>query len=351
MQSPAQDRQQNAFINQNDRPRRRILTQDEQLLIRESRLKDLDNIRKMSFYSLIPLLILSFAGGYTLSHIILKPLEKLNKEIKRKEVENLNKQIEFPDKGDEISELLQSFNNMNKKLHKAFEGQKQFVENASHEIKHPLSVIKANLDTIQDQKGMSQKQQNELIKNASKQIKTIDYLTEDLLLLSHINSKIGIQFKKTNLIKLLENVKETIKDKTKKVGIEINLKNNTDKENIIYANQNLLERALINILDNSIKYSKGDKINIIIGKKNENLEIKISDNGKGINKKYAKNIFDRFYRIDRGRSREQGGSGLGLAITKEVIELHNGVIKLDTGYKKGTRFIISFGKHKTIGVV
>lgn len=342
MQSPVH----NAFINQNDRPRRRVLTQDEQFLIRESRLKDLDNIRQMSFYSLIPLLILSFAGGYTLSHIILKPLEKLSREIKRKEVENLNQEIEFPDKGDEISELLQSFNNMNKKLHKAFEGQKQFVENASHEIKHPLSVIKANLDTIQDHKGISKKQQNELIKNASKQIKTMDCLTEDLLLLSHINAKIGIQLKKTNILKLLQNVKTNIEDKAKKADMHINLKNKTEKENIIYANQNLLERAFINILENSIKYSKGDTINIIIDQKNEDFEIKISDNGKGINKKYAKNIFDRFYRIDRGRSREQGGSGLGLAITKEIIELHNGVIKLDTAYKKGTRFVMSFEKEK-----
>ncbi len=333
------------YMNQNihnpsvffeERPRRRALSPELREIVHESRMHDLKNIRRITRYSLIPLIFLSVFGGYTLSSILLRPLEDLNAKIHKKTIDNLDKKIQFKNNEDEISELIQNFNLMSERLSKAFESQKQFVENASHEIKTPLSIIQANLDTILDKKDISEKERRGLIKNSKKQIKYMDSLTEDLFLLSHMSSKIDIKMKKVNLQNLIEKLVLDFQD-------QINIvfkKNNKDLK--ILGNTILLERAFTNIISNSIKYSEGDRVLIQIKKTSKEILIEISDNGKGISNEYAEKIFERFYRIDKGRSREKGGSGLGLAITKEIIERHSGNILLDGKYDKGAKFVIHF---------
>jgi signal transduction histidine kinase len=321
-----------------DRPRMRFITEEQRELIVESRERDLENIRIVSIYSIIPLVGFSFVGGYFLATLMLKPLEKLNKKIKEKELDNIFEKIGFDDSGDEISELIKSFNRMSDRLGKAFESQKQFVENASHEIKSPLSIIQANLDTILNERNIKKKDFEKLLRNSKEQIEVMDNLTEDLLLLSHMNSKVDIKMVNIDVLKLISSVVNNLETQAKKKKMNLAFGKNI-KDTIINGNMVLLERALNNVVENSIKYSEGDKVRIVAKKKGKKFYVLVMDNGKGISKKNRDKIFQRFYRVDKGRSRKKGGSGLGLAITKEILERHNGSISLDSDYKNGAKFV------------
>ncbi len=329
----------NLVHNGMDRPRMRFMTEEQRELIVESRERDLENIRAVSIYSIIPLVGFSFVGGYFLATFMLKPLGKLNKKIREKELDNISEKIDFDDSGDEISELIKSFNRMSDRLGKAFESQKQFVENASHEIKNPLSVIQANLDTILNEKNIKKKEFEKLLRNSKKQIEIMDNLTEDLLLLSHMNSKVDIKMENIDVLRLISSVLNNLETQAKKKKMSLAFEENT-KGTIINGSMVLLERALNNVVENSIKYSEGDKVGIVAEKKGKKLFVFVMDNGKGVPKKDREKIFQRFYRVDKGRSRKEGGSGLGLAITKEILERHNGFISLDSGYKNGAKFVI-----------
>jgi signal transduction histidine kinase len=271
---------------------------------------------------------------------MLRPLEKLNEQIERKETENLNDEIPFEDNGDEISQLIKSFNRMSRRLGKSFDSQKGFVENASHEIKTPLSVIQANIDTILNGKGISKKESEKLLLNSKKQIKFMSDLTEDLLLLSSVsNVSFGIKFEKVSIREVIEESIDTLKGNIEKKNFNVETKF-PKKIPFVNGNKTLLTRAVTNIIENSLKYSEGKNIEISVSTAKDMVQISIKDDGKGIPEEEAKVIFERFYRLDKGRSRKEGGSGLGLAITKEIIERHGGSVYVNTEYKDGAEFLI-----------
>jgi two-component system sensor histidine kinase ArlS len=322
-----------------DRPLFRNLTEDQITIITESRLADLQNIKDVTLYSIIPLVLLSFLGGYFIADVMLKPLTKLTKEMKSKSSENLANEIEFDDNGDEISELIKSFNIMSRRLGKSFESQKQFVENASHELKTPLAIIQANLDTALEDGSVSKKELREILESSKDNVKFMNKLTEDLLLFSVLEQ--DIETEDVNLKNVINQSIKGLESIAKENGITI--KKFFDKSKfIIKANSVLLQRAVMNILENAIKYSEGSLIEISLKRKDNKLQIVIEDNGKGISKEHLEKIFDRFYRVDKSRSRETGGSGLGLSITKNIIEKFDGEITVESENNKGTTFIIQF---------
>ena len=310
-----------SIVERVDRPRWRALSEEQRNLVMESRLEDLENIRRVSVYMVIPLVLLSFGGGYLIAGLMLRPLTKLNEEIRKKEASTLDEEIQFEDKGDEISELIKSFNRMSNRLGKTFKSQKQFVENASHELKTPLSVIQANLDTVLEDEKVSKKELKELLLNSKKQVEIMDSLTEDLLLISMMSSDVEIEKDIVNINELIEGVVKDLEILAKDMGIDINVEKMGDIK--IQGNRILLSRAISNIVENGIRYSKGSRIKIGVVKKNKTLKIFVEDNGVGIPKGREVEIFERFNRLDKGRSRKDGGTGLGLSIAKDIVKLHD----------------------------
>lgn len=321
-----------------ERPMLRHLTDEQREIVIESRLTDLNNIRIISLYSIAPLVLLSFVGGYSIATLGLRPLEDLNEEMRKKSSKNLSKEIEFIDNGDEISELIKSFNRMSRRLNKSFEAQKEFVENASHELKTPLAIIQANLDTALEDGNISKKELKELLHSSKESVKFMDKLTEDLLLLSVLEHEI-----EEEEVDLVDVVKRSVEDvsgllKKKKIKIESDIK---DVKSKVMGNTVLLQRAIMNILENAIKYSGSKKVVISLEEKENFIYISIRDNGKGISKKDLEKIFDRFYRVEKSRSRKTGGSGLGLAITKSIIERFKGKITVESVVNKGSTFSLT----------
>lgn len=312
------------------------LSDEKVALLKESRANDLLNIRLLSIYSIIPFVILSFGGGYLIASNSLKPLEKLNEEIKKKSTKNLGEKIEFEDNEDEISELIKNFNNMSEKLSRSFDAQKEFVENASHELKTPLAVIQANIDSILADSKIPRQELLAMLGDSKNSITFMNKLTEDLLLLSLVD----VEFSKEKLN--LRNILDSAVTDAKRLvdGKEFNISFSDGHDIEITGNEVLLKRAFQNLIENSIKYSQGKELSIDIKKDAKEIFITFKDDGVGVPKEVQGKIFDRFYRVDKSRSRKTGGSGLGLAITKEIIGRHNGNIQYIDG--KGATFEIRF---------
>ncbi|MBQ4145523.1 MAG: GHKL domain-containing protein, partial [Clostridia bacterium] len=145
-------------------------------------------------------------------------------------------------------------------------------------------------------------------------------------------------FSLDDMLRRLENM---FRLEAEKKGLSISYNRTTELIDV-YADQDKIERAVKNIISNSIKYcSKGDKIQIFAGQLYNNIYIKVEDSGKGIPKSDLEHVFERFYRVDKDRSRERGGTGLGLAITKEIIEGHNGTIQIESEFGRFTRVTIN----------
>jgi two-component system, OmpR family, phosphate regulon sensor histidine kinase PhoR len=217
-----------------------------------------------------------------------------------------------------------------------------FVANVSHEIKTPLTAIKGFVETLLSGAKDRPEDADRFITIIKKHANRLEAIVHDLLQLSKIekeNEAKQIRFAKKSIRNVLKSSIQICREKadSKKIDIEVSCEESTTAT----INAALLEQALINLIDNAIKYSgQNCKIGITTQKTPQELLIRIQDNGIGIAKKHLPRLFERFYRVDKARSREQGGTGLGLAIVKHIVKAHSGHITVISEQGKGSTFTI-----------
>jgi two-component system, OmpR family, phosphate regulon sensor histidine kinase PhoR len=217
---------------------------------------------------------------------------------------------------------------------------KDLVANVSHELKTPITTIKGFIETLRE--GAIEEPQNaeRFLNIIAKHIDRLNLIIDDLLILSRLEDKHDETGTKVErILPVLRSVLEDyeFKAKGKKMNIEIQCNENL-KGSI---NKNLMEQAIGNLLDNAIKYSdKKTKIEVTAKNEDGDLMISVKDSGYGIAEEHMPRLFERFYRIDKGRSREEGGTGLGLAIVKHIVNAMNGTIEVDSTPGKGSVFTI-----------
>jgi len=214
---------------------------------------------------------------------------------------------------------------------------REFVANVSHELKTPLTSIKSYTETILEGFVDDEETQREFLKIVNQEADRMNRLVKDLLQLSSFDSEnIKLDKEYHDYVSLLKSSikKVYVTAKNKKQNIELI----TSKDEIIgYFDYDRMEQVLLNILSNAIKYSdEGKDIEIYLSEINGDVSITVKDCGYGIPKEDLNRIFDRFYRVDKARSRKLGGTGLGLSIAKEIIEAHEGSIKITSKLKVGT---------------
>lgn len=221
---------------------------------------------------------------------------------------------------------------------------KDLVANVSHELKTPVTTIKGFIETLKDGAIDDPKNSLKFINIISKHIDRLNLIIDDLLSLSRIEQATAessqIYFANENIRSIIDSVIEDyhFKIKKNKINIEINCDDNLHAK----VNKLLLEQAIGNLIDNAIKYSnKGARIKIDSLIENNILKIIVNDEGYGISIEHFPRLFERFYRIDKHRSRDEGGSGLGLAIVKHIVNAHQGTIEVESELGKGTTFIIN----------
>jgi signal transduction histidine kinase len=224
----------------------------------------------------------------------------------------------------------------------------ELIANVSHELRTPLTAIKGYVETLEDEAYDSVDEKFRFINIIKKHTQRLIDIVSDLLVLSEIEVKESEktikdiqEFDKLAINSILLSCYESLKSKIgdKKLIFKKELEQNLPQ---IRGNQFLLEQAFINLLDNAIKYTpENGTIGFKTRLDSDKIIIKIFDSGIGIPKDSISRIFERFYRVDKDRSRKEGGTGLGLSIVKHAINIHSGEIKVESEMGKGTNFIIN----------
>lgn len=215
---------------------------------------------------------------------------------------------------------------------------KDFIINASHELRTPLTSIKGFLELAEKEPNNNLKYIEIISRNTERIINIIN----DLLKLSKLESTSSILSKEdVNINDLILNNLILFEQRIQDKGLSLELDLTTEEPLIIPMDKLKIEEVIINLIDNAIKYTETGTIHISSRKNNGNVNIIIRDTGIGIPEKYYSRIFERFYVVDKARSRKTGGTGLGLAIVKHIIQLHQGKIDVASTLGKGTEFIIT----------
>lgn len=298
-----------------------------------------ENLRDDILAYMLLVIILGAIITYFITGKSLKSLTQLKDEIKDISEHNLSKKIEEKGADDEIKALTKSFNSMLGRIDNAFEEQKQFSANVAHELRTPLAVIRMKLDVFKKVKNREVKDYEKIIDVIEKNNDRLSNIVEELLSVCN-QEEIKIN-EKIDLNKMIDLINEELKEVAVRKNISIYKDINIDENTVFLGNEQLIYRAMYNLVENSIKYNKENgEISIKVSNDKNFFNIVIEDTGIGIKECDYENIFKPFYRVDKSRSRKIGGSGLGLSIVSNIIRKHNGKIKVESN-DKGSRFIIN----------
>lgn len=219
---------------------------------------------------------------------------------------------------------------------------RDFVANVSHELKTPITTLKGCVETLSDGMPHDPAETARFLDMMGRHVNRLEAMVEDLLSLSRLEYEAErgeIPMESASISDVLARAVQTFSKRAEEKGMLLVL----DCPDVIRAtvNASLLEQAVGNLLDNAIKYSPGEtRITVLATREQDQVEIRVSDEGTGIEKKHLERIFERFYRVDQARSRAMGGTGLGLAIVKHVALAHHGTISVDSVPGQGSTFIL-----------
>lgn len=223
---------------------------------------------------------------------------------------------------------------------------REFVANVSHELKTPVTSIKGFVETLHEGAIEDKENARKFLEIISKQADRLNAIIEDLLSLSRIEQEAErgeIQLAEENLKIVFETAIRDFEKRAEERNIKVTL--NCGDDIRVKANTRLLEQAVGNLLDNAIKYSEpGSAVEVEVVKNENEVAIEVSDHGCGIAPEHLPRLFERFYRVDRARSREMGGTGLGLAIVKHITQAHGGYVAVESTIGKGSTFTIHLPK-------
>ncbi|UXV30929.1 HAMP domain-containing sensor histidine kinase [Mammaliicoccus sciuri] len=279
--------------------------------------------------------------SYVFSSQITKPITILSDKMKQIRRDGFQEKLEVPTNYEETDDMIQTFNRMMEQLESSFDQQKQFVEDASHELRTPLQIIQGHLNLIQRWGKNNPEVLEESLDISIEEMTRITKLVEELLLLSKdARSSTGDEI---DIVDINYEINSRIKS-LKKLHPDYTF-NFESNYNAIRMNINRFhfEQMLLIFIDNAMKYDKKNKnIEIVTNLKNRNITIDIIDHGVGIPQKDLEFIFDRFYRVDKSRSRKEGGNGLGLSIAKKLVNSYDGIVKVESVVNEYTKISVVF---------
>lgn len=225
---------------------------------------------------------------------------------------------------------------------------KDFVGNVSHELKTPIFNIQGYVLTLLEG-GLEDPKINKLyLKRTEKSIDRMVSIVEDLESITKLESgELKLNMTRFDIVKTVEEVIEMEHWQASENQISVQVINKPDRPILVKADKKRILEVLTNLIVNAIKYGKENGyVNISFHDLEDNIIVEVADNGIGIDKKNLRRIFERFYRVDKSRSREQGGTGLGLSIVKHIIEAHNQSINVRSVLDQGTKFNFTLEKHR-----
>ncbi len=260
-------------------------------------------------------------------HRAINPIKRINQEIfdyardKQREINDLKKMEEF---------------------------RREFVANISHELKTPIFAAQGFVHTLLDGAIENKKVRYKFLKKAGKSLDGLDMLVQDLLVLSQMETgSIKMHYEHFDMRNVIHDVFEQFENDAEKKEIDLILQVDKQDHTFVYADQHRIYQVMVNLISNAIKYTKKDKevphpkkgkVVVFFESDEENVTIFVKDQGRGIPPEDIDRIFERFYRVEKSRSKNKGGTGLGLAIVKHIIEAHHSKVKVSSKVGEGSLF-------------
>lgn len=283
--------------------------------------------------------VLAALGGYVMAGRMLKPIGVMAEQARHITSESLNQRLPNPNPHDELGQLATVFNETLQRLENSFESLKRFTADASHELRTPLTALRTVGEVALRDTGDA-KAMRETVGSMLEEAQGLNDLIDSMLLLARVESGRSPLHRETvRLDELMAEVCDSVGVLAAEKRQEIKLAGETGVA--VSADRLLLRQAAMNILHNAIRYSPaGSKVSVRCFVRDADAVIEIADEGPGIAPEHQQKIFERFYRIDKARSRAEGGAGLGLAIAKFSVEQLRGSIELASEVGKGSCFRI-----------
>lgn len=282
---------------------------------------------------------LLFLSGKFLAGKTLKPVEEIRKQVDAIYGKNLSSRIATLNSNDELDQLANTFNRMLDRIENTFEQQRQFIADASHELKTPIAILRSQWEKLAMQNNLDNELRKKIVSDIE-ELARISRLISNLLLLSTPDNKaLASESGLVNLNELFSALEDDVKvlAEPKSQCVKV-----TVQESIVLpGDKSRLYQLFLNLADNAVKYTpeKGS-IEIKAHKNSDKIVITFEDNGIGIPPEHIPFVFERFYRVDKSRSRKTGGNGLGLAVCKTIAEALNGSISIESTLELGTKVTV-----------
>lgn len=312
------------------------------LIVDNAQLKSTTEFQMYSFSIMIATILLGSLAFFLIIMHVIKPLKVLTEKVSLIDIDNvesLRNEIVMSKGGYELEELSKSFDAALNKIYESYEKQKQFSANVAHELRTPLAVLRTKIDVFKKKQGHKDAEIEYFISTMENNVTRLSELVEGILFLSRDAQP---QYSQVNVRLLLEEILLDVEDKAKEKEISMTIKG---EDVVVLTDDMLLERTLLNLIDNAIKYNvEGGYVEVSLSESESEVVIQVADTGIGISDEKKKHIFDLFYRIEESRSRVTGGYGIGLALVQNIITRLGGSISVSDNIPQGSIFQVVFKK-------
>ncbi len=279
------------------------------------------------------------AVSFVIAYIFTKPFKAMSTSINRISEGHFDTEVKF--RGfSEIRQLSDAFNRMLKRLNELESSRQEFVSNVSHELKTPLTSMKVLADSLNMQPDAPVELYREFMQDIGEEIDRENAIINDLLSLVKMDkTEAELNIKQVNINEMIELILKRMRPVAAKRNIE--LVQESYRTVNAECDEVKLTLAVTNLVENAVKYNTaGGWVQVTLDADHKYFYITVADSGIGIPEEYQEKIFERFYRVDKARSRESGGTGLGLSITKDIVQMHNGAIRVSSKEDEGTTFSV-----------
>jgi len=312
---------------------------------------DVDAIERSILFDALGILLVVIVAGSCVAYFLIghytKPVQQLSAHMKEISPNTLSDSIEIEGGGEEIQELVKSFNQMTEQLDEAFAMQRRFSASAAHELRTPITVLRTKLDVFKKKKR-EQHEYDELIDTMETYIDRLSSIITDLLEFAE-TSELG-EAEDVSLDSVIKTVVDDLKPvaQNNMVNVQVNTQidahsdTQSEAQNLtVKGNTNLLYRALYNLVENAIRYNNEEgSVNITLETRGQEGVVIIADTGVGIAPEQRELVFEPFYRVNKSRSREFGGAGIGLSLVKTILKRHGASITVSENNPQGSVFTI-----------
>jgi two-component system phosphate regulon sensor histidine kinase PhoR len=305
--------------------------------------------------------VLAFSSSYILTYFavdmfVFGQIEKINKRISKLKAEDFSfiEEDNQSAAGNPLMRINREILTYAKakqqeidQLKKAEYFRREFIADISHELKTPIFAAQGFVHTLLDGAVKDKNVRNKFLKKAAKSLDGLDRIVQDLLTISQVETGMTkMEMENFNIFELVQEVYDQFEGKAEKKDIELLFENGCPKDLYVFADRHRIFQVILNLVSNSIKYRKDENTFVIINliEREKKVEIRLKDNGIGISEKHLSRIFERFYRVDKSRSKEKGGTGLGLSIVKHILEAHNTHITVTSQQNVGSEFSFQLEK-------